>query len=61
LTEHRPLLGAAVNFDLCKDDGAAAALFAGNPSNVGTAKGTAVEVDCKEWSGTDVAKRWLGM
>ncbi len=44
--------GAAVNFDLCRDDGAAAALFKGVPSSIGTAKGTAVEVSCGEWSGT---------
>ncbi|MCJ1440669.1 MAG: hypothetical protein MMC23_001155 [Stictis urceolatum] len=42
--------GANVNFDLCKDDGAAAALFGG--SGVGLAVGTAVKVDCSQWSGS---------
>ena len=42
-------LGANVNFDLCKDDGAAAALF--NASGVTAAKGTAELVSCNLWSG----------
>lgn len=43
-------LGANVNFDLCKDDGAAAALF--NSSGVTAAKGTAELVSCTLWSGS---------
>lgn len=39
-----------VNFDLCKDDGAAAALFGSSPS--GQVNGTYSEVDCSEWSGS---------
>lgn len=42
--------GANVNFDLCKDDGAAAALF--GSSGVGLAVGTAVQVSCSLWTGT---------
>ena len=42
--------GGNVNFDLCKDDGAAAALF--GSSGVGAALGTATQVDCSEWSGS---------
>ena len=42
--------GANVNFDLCKDDGAAAALF--NSSGVTAAKGTAELVSCDLWSGS---------
>ena len=42
--------GANVNFDLCMDDGAAAALF--NSSGVGAAKGTAELVSCDLWSGS---------
>lgn len=44
--------GANVNFDLCRDSGAADAFF-GN-SGVGLAIGTAQQVDCSEWSGTVV-------
>ena len=44
------ILGANVNFDLCKDDGAAAALF--NSSGVTAAKGTAELVSCDLWSGS---------
>lgn len=46
------LLGAGgnVNFDLCKDDGAAAALF--GSSGVGAALGTATQVSCDSWSGS---------
>ncbi|KAK4697263.1 hypothetical protein P7C71_g792, partial [Lecanoromycetidae sp. Uapishka_2] len=51
--------GATVNFDLCRDDGAASALFAGIPTSIGVQKGTATEVPCSEWSGTDLTKRWL--
>ena len=43
-------LGASVNFDLCKDDGAAAALF--GPSGVSAAAGTAEQVSCDEWTGS---------
>lgn len=42
--------GANVNFDLCKDSGAAAAFF-GN-DGVGLAVGTATQVSCSEYSGT---------
>ena len=42
--------GANVNFDLCRDSGAADAFF-GN-SGVGLALGNAEEVDCSLWSGT---------
>ena len=44
--------GANVNFDLCRDSGAASALF-GN-SGVGLALGTATQVDCSQWSGSVV-------
>lgn len=47
--------GANVNFDLCIDTGASAALF--GSSGVGLAVGTATEVDCSEWSGTDIKRR----
>ncbi|MCJ1327190.1 hypothetical protein MMC10_003857 [Thelotrema lepadinum] len=43
-------VGANVNFDLCKDDGAAAALF--GSSGVGLAVGTATSVSCGQWSGS---------
>lgn len=43
-------LGGQVNFDLCKDDGAAAALF--GSSGVGAALGTATQVSCDQWSGS---------
>ncbi len=39
-----------MNFDLCKDDGAAAALF--GSSGAGAALGTAEQVSCSEWSGS---------
>jgi hypothetical protein len=42
--------GGVVDFNLCSDDGARAALF--GTSGVGLAVGTAEEVDCGEWSGT---------
>lgn len=38
-----------VNFDLCRDSGAAAALF--GSSGTEQVNGTAVVVDCSEWSG----------
>ena len=42
--------GVDVNFDLCRNDGAAAGLFGGaGPFQV---NGTAVQVDCGEWSGS---------
>lgn len=41
---------ANVNFDLCEDDGAAAALF--GSSGVGLAIGTATQVSCSLYSGT---------
>lgn len=44
--------GANLNFDLCIDSGASAALF-GN-SGVGLAVGNAVQVSCSEYSGTVV-------
>lgn len=44
--------GANVNFDLCRDSGAADAFF--GDSGVGLAIGTAQQVDCSEWSGTVV-------
>ncbi|KAK4565443.1 hypothetical protein LTR86_004060 [Recurvomyces mirabilis] len=44
--------GANLNFDTCIDSGASKALF-GN-SGVGLGVGTAVQVDCKLWSGTVV-------
>lgn len=37
-----------VNFDLCRDDGAAAALFGSGPGQI---NGTAAEVDCGQWKG----------
>ena len=43
--------GANVNFDLCIDDGAAGALF--GSSGVGLAVGSATQVSCSEWSGSD--------
>lgn len=42
--------GGEVNFDLCKDDGAAAALF--GSSGVGAALGTATQVSCDSWTGS---------
>lgn len=42
--------GANLNFDLCIDSGASAALF--GSSGVGLAVGTAEQVDCSQWSGT---------
>ncbi|KAI9655753.1 MAG: hypothetical protein M1821_005188 [Bathelium mastoideum] len=42
--------GGVVDFNLCRDDGASAALF-GN-SGTGLATGTAEEVDCATWNGT---------
>ncbi|KEF53642.1 uncharacterized protein A1O9_10042 [Exophiala aquamarina CBS 119918] len=44
--------GANVNFDLCSDSGAQAAFFGNN--GVGLAIGTAIQVDCSQWSGTIV-------
>jgi len=44
--------GANLNFDTCIDSQASAALF-GN-SGVGLGLGTAVEVNCNQWSGTIV-------
>lgn len=41
--------GANLNFDLCIDSGASAALF--GSSGVGLAVGSAVQVDCSQWSG----------
>lgn len=42
--------GGVVDFNLCNDDGAHAALL--TPAGVGLAKGTAVQVGCSEWNGT---------
>lgn len=42
--------GGVVDFNLCNDDGAHAALL--TPAGVGLAKGTATEVSCSEWNGT---------
>lgn len=42
------MIDVNVNFDLCKDDGAAKALFG---AEAGQVNGTASEVDCGEWSG----------
>lgn len=50
-THDRNKYGAQVNFDLCKDSGAAAAFL--GPSGVGLAVGSATRVSCKEWHGTD--------
>ncbi|ETN45571.1 uncharacterized protein HMPREF1541_09403 [Cyphellophora europaea CBS 101466] len=44
--------GGNVNFDLCRDSGAADAFF--GSSGVGLAVGTAQQVDCKLWSGSVV-------
>ncbi|CAD0085344.1 unnamed protein product [Aureobasidium vineae] len=41
--------GANLNFDLCIDSGASAALF--GSSGVGLAVGSAEQVDCGQWSG----------
>ena len=38
-----------INFDLCEDSGAAAALF--GSSGTQQVNGTAAMVDCSEWSG----------
>lgn len=43
--------GGVVDFNLCNDDGAHAALLA--PAGVGLARGTAVMVGCGEWNGTE--------
>jgi hypothetical protein len=50
-THDRNQYGAQVNFDLCKDSGAATAFL--RPSGVGLAVGTATKVSCREWRGTD--------
>lgn len=42
--------GGVVDFNLCNDDGAHAALL--GPAGTGLAKGTATEVSCAEWNGT---------
>lgn len=42
--------GGVVDFNLCNDDGANAALL--TPAGVGLALGSAVEVSCTEWNGT---------
>jgi len=47
------MYGANVNFVLCMNDGAAAALF--GTSGVGLAVGTVTEVSCSQWSGTIVS------
>ena len=39
-----------MNFDLCIDDGAAAALFGSSGTQL--AVGTATKVDCSLWSGS---------
>jgi len=44
--------GANLNFDLCIDSGASAALF--GDSGVGLGVGTAEEVSCSQWSGSVV-------
>jgi len=44
--------GAQINFDLCIDSGAAGAFL--SPSGVDLAVGMATQVDCSEWSGTQV-------
>ena len=44
--------GANLNFDTCIDSKASAALF--GTSGVGLGLGTAVEVNCNQWSGTIV-------
>ncbi|KAK3679536.1 hypothetical protein LTR78_001097 [Recurvomyces mirabilis] len=44
--------GANLNFDTCIDSGASKALF--GSSGVGLGVGTAVEVNCNQWSGTVV-------
>ena len=44
--------GANLNFDLCIDSGASAALF--GSSGVGLAVGSAVQVACSSWSGSVV-------
>ncbi|KAL6718789.1 hypothetical protein ACLMJK_003023 [Lecanora helva] len=49
-TSDKNSIGGNVNFDLCKDDGAAAALF--GSSGVGAALGSATEVSCSQWSGS---------
>lgn len=42
--------GATVDFNLCNDDGAHAALL--TPAGTGLALGNAVAVACTEWEGT---------
>ncbi|KAI9701731.1 MAG: hypothetical protein M1820_006359 [Bogoriella megaspora] len=42
--------GGVVDFNLCRDDGASAALF--GDSGTGLAVGSAEEVDCGDWKGT---------
>lgn len=44
--------GANVNFDLCRDSGASAALF--QNTGVGLGIGTAQQVNCNQYSGTVV-------
>lgn len=48
--------GANVNFDLCIDSGASEAVFGSN--DIGLAQGTAEEVDCSQWTGTQVGSGW---
>ena len=43
------LLDTDVNFDLCADTGTGAALF--GTSGTTQVNGTAVKVDCSQWSG----------
>lgn len=43
-------LGGVVDFNLCNDDGAHAALL--GPAGTDLARGVAAEVSCSEWNGT---------
>ncbi|KAF1351116.1 hypothetical protein BDV97DRAFT_163723 [Delphinella strobiligena] len=45
--------GANLNFDLCIDSGASAAMFGSDGAEL--AVGTAVEVSCSEWTGTVIS------
>ena len=61
-THDRNQYGGQVNFDLCKNSGAAKAFL--DPSGVGLAVGTATRVSCKLWHGQNhygkVPRRGLG-
>lgn len=46
-------IGQQVNFDLCDDSGAGAALLVHNPGGPQAGLGWATVADCSSWSGAD--------